>query len=367
MKLLLMIDHFGSGGAQTQLVMLACGLKGRGHDISVFTYHRAHDFHRSQLEDAEITLFDAEYGAGLLGRTKTLAALLKREAFDGVISYLKTPNLLNTLVGTLRRQKRVVVSERSSRFNDQNPTVERFRRELHRFADCVVTNSPDHATWLRQTFAHLKNKVTVILNGYVVPPLPLTPSIDSPKDLRLIAVGRITSLKQADLLIKALTIVNHRRGFIPATTWVGRRDPVGPDHMHAQALDALLADQPYIASRWTWAGERRDGAELIAEHHVLVHPALHEGFANVLCEALILGRPILAGTVCDHKLLTGAGSRGGLFDVRSPKELADQIERFMDLSTHDYTVLCKNARTFAIENLSIERLVTEYETLLVDL
>lgn len=119
MKLLLMIDHFGSGGAQTQLVILACGLKARGHKVSVFTYHRAHDFYRSNLESAGITLFDAPDGVGLRGRIKALSAVLKEQAFDGVISYLKTPNLLNTIAGNLCRQPRIIVSERSSRFNDK--------------------------------------------------------------------------------------------------------------------------------------------------------------------------------------------------------------------------------------------------------
>lgn len=220
---------------------------------------------------------------------------------------------------------------------------------------------------LRQTYPHLRHKVTTILNGISVPSLPSIPAKKVPKDVRLIAVGRITPLKQADLLIKALAIVYQRRDFVPAATWVGRRDPHGADFEYAQALDRLLATHPDVAAQWTWAGERKDVPALIADHHLLVHPALHEGFSNVMCEALMLGRPILAGSVCDHPFLTGTGKRGGLFDVSSPDDLADQIERYIDMSAQDYALQCHHARTFATETLTVDRLVTEYENLLNEL
>ena len=273
MKLLLIIDHFGSGGAQTQFVILARGLSARGHDVFVFTYHRAHDFHRSSFYGSGVKLLDAPDGVGWRGRIKALISIVTKENFDGVISYLKTPNLINTVVGVICRQQRIVVSERSSRFNDKNFLMERFRRELHRFADHVVTNSPGHAAWLRETFPHLRKKSTLILNGYAVPNLPDIPEKKLPQDLQLVAVGRITPLKQVDLFIKALVIVHRRRGFVPATTWVGRRDLYGADNDYAKALDRLLISNPCVADQWTWAGERKDVATMIGNHHLLVHPA----------------------------------------------------------------------------------------------
>ena len=39
MKVVLLIDHLGAGGAQRQLAGLACMLKERGVDVSVFTYY----------------------------------------------------------------------------------------------------------------------------------------------------------------------------------------------------------------------------------------------------------------------------------------------------------------------------------------
>jgi len=44
MRLLLVIDHLGLGGAQRQIVELACGLAARGHTVELFTYFPQHEF-----------------------------------------------------------------------------------------------------------------------------------------------------------------------------------------------------------------------------------------------------------------------------------------------------------------------------------
>jgi len=40
MKVLLVIDHLGLGGAQRQIVELACGLARRRHTVALFNYSR---------------------------------------------------------------------------------------------------------------------------------------------------------------------------------------------------------------------------------------------------------------------------------------------------------------------------------------
>ena len=50
MKVLLVIDHFGPGGAQRQIVELACGMQRRGHEIEMFVYFPEHGFFRPLLD-----------------------------------------------------------------------------------------------------------------------------------------------------------------------------------------------------------------------------------------------------------------------------------------------------------------------------
>ena len=52
MKVLLIIDHFGAGGAQRQMVELACGLQRRGHAVEMFVYFPRYDFFARALTNS---------------------------------------------------------------------------------------------------------------------------------------------------------------------------------------------------------------------------------------------------------------------------------------------------------------------------
>ncbi len=56
MKLLFVIDHFGSGGAQRQMVNLALGLSRRGHDVEFLVYYPEFDFFRARVDEAGLTV-----------------------------------------------------------------------------------------------------------------------------------------------------------------------------------------------------------------------------------------------------------------------------------------------------------------------
>lgn len=364
MKILLIIDHFGSGGAQTQLTTLARGLAERGHAVSVFTYHRKQDFFRASLERSGITLIDGPEGGGLRDRLRALRQVMKDGRFDAALSYLRMPNLLCELAGTLARQPRLFVSERSSRFDDGNPVMARFQRELHRLADGVITNSPDHAAWLQGRYRHLRRKTRVILNGYEIPPEPAIAPPADPRQLKLLAIARLTPLKQAELLIQGLDLFYQAHGWVPRTTWVGRHEATGADHDYAEAMKALLESLPHVAAAWTWGGERKDIAALIAEHHLLVHPALHEGFSNVICEALMQARPVIASNVCDHPFLMNQNAHGALFAPDDPAEVMRCVEKYARMGQDEYRSQCAAARVFAIRHFSIDRFIAEHETIL---
>src|SRR5580700_8717267 len=142
MKLLLVIDHFGSGGAQRQMVELACGLEGRGHTIELFVYFPQLNFFRARLQQRQITVHEQEKSSGgSVKVVRNLAALIRRGGFDVVVSYLSTANIYAELAIVAAPQTRLVVSERTSDQDDKSAIGALLRRLLHVFADQVVANS----------------------------------------------------------------------------------------------------------------------------------------------------------------------------------------------------------------------------------
>ncbi len=368
MKVLLVIDHFGSGGAQRQIVELACGLKRRGRDVEMFVYHPQHGFFRPRLDDYGIPVHQYSKGSGFsVGVIRELSGLMRAGGFDVVVSYLSDANIYAELSKLVSSRPVLIVSERTSHHDDKSWFGDHARRLLHMLSDHVVANSSTHAEWLIQK-SWLKGKVSCIYNGIdldQVDPDPRVP--DSIQDMRLVAIGRVGPEKNVINLIRALALFHEASGCIPQVDWIGPRDTSNPKHGYGRAVDQLLESLPEVKKRWNWLGVRSDVPQLLRERHALVHPSLYEGLPNVVCEALAAGKPVLVSNVCDHPRLVADGERGFLFDAQDPASIADAITKLCDLDTDGWHRFSRNARDYAVANLGIERMVTDHETLFTQL
>ena len=136
MKVLLIIDHFGSGGAQRQMVELACGLSRRGHVVEMFVYFPHHDFFRAHLDDLHILVHEhPKLGVGSIRVVMGLAGVMRRGMFDVAVSFLSTANIYAELARLAAPRTRLIVSERTSFHHDKSAAGAVVRRLLHLTAD----------------------------------------------------------------------------------------------------------------------------------------------------------------------------------------------------------------------------------------
>jgi glycosyltransferase involved in cell wall biosynthesis len=364
LKLLLVIDHFGSGGAQRQIVELACGLNRRGHVVEMFAYFPGRGFFRPRVDEQQIVVHEYHKGAGFsLGVVRMLVALINHRNFDVVVSYLSSPNIYTELAKLVAPRARLVVSERTS-FHDDKSRVSAFvRRAMHVAADHVVANSQSQSEWLKRKW-WLKDKVSCIYNG-------LDPGLfaadrcvpESGERLRLVAVGRVGPEKNALNLIRGLVFLHRESGYVPQVAWVGERDGSSAGKLYCRRVDELLESSPEVRGNWRWLGAETNIPSLLREYDALIHPSFYEGLPNVVCEALAAGMPVLVSNVCDHPRLVADGERGFLFDPAEPGSIATAIKRLADLGADDWRRFSRNARRYAEENLDIERMITAYEGL----
>jgi glycosyltransferase involved in cell wall biosynthesis len=364
MKVLLVIDHFGSGGAQRQMVELACALVRRGHQVEMFVYYPRHDFFRERLRLEPIRVHECSKEVrGSLGVVWGLAGVMRRGRFDVVASFLNTANVYAELARLAAPATRLIVSERSSFHDDKFSGGGRSRRLLHGLADRVVANSLTQTRWLQRRL-WLRNKVCCIYNG--VDLARFAPGDRSPAAgpaLRLLGVGRIGPEKNLHNLILALARFRDTFGYLPEVAWAGERDSSPRGRVYCDELDRLLAGQPEVQRRWQWLGLQNDVATLLRQYDALIHPSLYEGMPNAICEALASGRPVLASSVCDHPLLVVDGARGLLFDPHDPASIAGALARFAQLDVDARLTMQRSARDYAQAELAIERMVDRYEAL----
>lgn len=372
MKILCVIDHLGSGGAQRQLVGLACELRRRGHEVELFVYHPDHDFFRRRIDEAAIPVHEApKRRVGSFGVARALARLLRQGRPDGVIAFLATPAVY-AIVARLASgtRPRLLVSERSSHLAERGSLRQRAQafclRVLFVACDAVVANSETQAAWLRARHAWLRRRVHCILNGlapdaFHETPLP-TPAAG--RRLRLLAIGRIGPEKNPLGLMKALQWLRAQGQAVPEVSWAGPEDPSPAGRaLQAQLADVLAADAA-LAESWHWLGRRRDITDLLQSHDALIHPAFYEGFPNAVCEAFAAARPVLLSAVCDHPSLASQGERGVLFDPADPASIGAAIVRFGAMTAPEREAMAQRGFAFARAELTEARLGDRYEALL---
>lgn len=363
MKVLCVIDHLGSGGAQGQMINLAIGLKAKGHWVEIFIYYPEFDHFRPVLERAGVPIHEVSKRRGFsLSVLFRLIRLLRQEQYDDVISFLRVPNVYVELSRVFSPRLRLIVSERNSHHDDPHPYTSLALRMLHGLADVVTTNSYSHADWLRK-LPWLRRKTATIYNGYALGLEEGALASDKPP-LKLLVIGRVCKQKNGLRLLEALSLFHQKHGYIPRVAWVGRREGDKANARYCQWMDDYLKNNKEIAECWEWLGQRSDVLDLLKKHRALILPSVYEGLPNVVCEAFFAGLPVLASNVCDHPRLVEEGKRGFLFDPDDPASIADAIERLVNLDGVQWRALSRNAQRYAVDNLNLERMVDDYERLL---
>ena len=137
-KLLCFISSLGSGGAERQLTTLAVALKKRGHEVRFLVYH-PEDHFLPLLQAADIPCEVIPPCSHLL-RALVVRRILRQGWQDVVLAFLEAPCLYAELAHLPRQKWGLVAGERLA-----DPGLglgrARWRRQVHRFADAVVTNS----------------------------------------------------------------------------------------------------------------------------------------------------------------------------------------------------------------------------------
>jgi glycosyltransferase involved in cell wall biosynthesis len=111
---------------------------------------------------------------------------------------------------------------------------------------------------------------------------PLPP----PGPFRVLCLGRLLHWKGFHLAIRAFALFARKSP--EAELWIAGEGPFRNE------LEKT-ADQNGVASRVRFLGHLSHPAAMdrLAQAHVLVHPALHEGFGTVCLEAMASGRPVV--------------------------------------------------------------------------
>lgn len=86
--------------------------------------------------------------------------------------------------------------------------------------------------------------------------------------------------------------------------------------------------------------------------------SLYEGLSNTVCEAMCLGKPVLATDVLDNRLLLKDDRL--ISDASSPRSIAGTVSYLMSLPEEELKAIGRRNRNRAEELFSEDRIIGQY-------
>jgi|YelNatPaOPRAMG01_1025707.scaffolds.fasta_scaffold07905_7 glycosyltransferase involved in cell wall biosynthesis len=215
-------------------------------------------------------------------------------------------------------------------------------RLAHCLADRVVTASPE-------SYGLKDAKVIVVGHGVDTDLFCPAPDIQ-PVSRSVLAVGRLSPIKDYETLIRAAHILVHQRG---QKDWhftiVGEASPTTADY---EAKLRMLVANLGLQTHVTFAGAVPNAMlpDLYRSHSVSVNLCPTGGMDKVVLESLACGTPVL---VCNWTFvpLLGQHAEQLMFHEGNAADLADHLERLASLSAKERGDLVEPLR---------EKVSTEY-------
>lgn len=346
-KIICFTDSLGSGGAQRQLVGLACMLKDKGYDVSALLYHD-NPFYKPLLDNKGVkstVVFSRNY----IHRIWEIYKYFRLQKDTIIIAFQETPSFISCLLRPFIKCSRLIVSERNT---TQTITIkDRLRFWLWRFADVIVPNSQSQTDFISANVPKMSHKVAKITN--FVDTDTFIPAVNKQfNQNHILIVASHKAEKNFNGVLEAVKILK-QRDFKFQLDWVGIRN---------NKLDTFrqLVEEASISDVMKVLGPTQN---ILSEYHnsdIFCLPSYFEGFPNALCEAMSCGLPVACSNVCDHPYIVKNGENGFLFDPHNPIEIANSLEKLIKLSFEDKLSMSTANRQYAVKHLSKEFFVEKY-------
>ncbi len=315
MKIALIIPAFVRGGAERTVSNLSLAMQAE-HDVYVILL----DSHDKRYPHGG-TLIDlgtppSTYGIvgkvfTLLNRTYRLKKLFKQEKFDGVFALMEAAGVPAVLA-----DKNTIVSVRDTP-ESFTPFYQNLLKRVYPRAQKVVAVAKATEQKLRDDYG-LKNTTTIynMANIEMVTKLSRSP-IDVQQPF-ILAVGRLFKQKGFDLLIEAYAKSKAKDHIKLLIVGEGSEQP---------ALEALIK-QNNLEDKVMLYGSTDNPFAFYAKAEFFVLSSRHEGFPNILVEALACGCACLS-VDCPtgpNEIITD-GENGMLIETENIPKLTESIDR----------------------------------------
>lgn len=362
LRIMLVTTSLMRGGAETQVFLLARGLRSRGHEVAVVSM-RDPEAYVLELEALRIPFHSLGMRRGIPDPRAAYRLIKTVRAWrpDVVHSHMVHANLLARLV----RPFAPIAMQVSTAHNLQEGG--RWRELAYRWTDrwADVTTNVAQAAVDRfvEVGAVPARKIRLMVNGIVVE--DHRRDVEARERLRAelgvgdrflwLAVGRLEEQKDYPTMMRAFQAMQ--------STWpkavVSVVSP-GPD---LAALEALRAELGIDAHRFTFLGARDDVPALMSAADAYLMSSAWEGLPLVLLEAAAAELPTVATDVGGNREIVRAGETGLLVPAKDPEALAAAMRSVMSMGAEDRAGWGAAAHAFVRERYDLSVVLDHWEAL----
>jgi len=213
--------------------------------------------------------------------------LLKQQNISLSLSFMTRPNYINILEKLFGSGIKTIISERSYFSNQYNYTnlqsfINKKLVKLYSFADLIVANADGNMHDLKENF-HIKTKMRKIYNLIdikMIDEKKRQPINIKKRGFTFVTIGRLDTGKNHLLLIKAIKDID-------ANLWI-----IGEGKLKDNLK--LIIDNLKLNNKVKLLGRQNNPYKFLNKADCFVFGSNHEGFPNVLLEALACELPIVS-------------------------------------------------------------------------
>ena len=362
MKVLFLSPNLGrgGGGAERQIVTVACLLKEAGCDVGFLCYADG-DFYAHILNDKQIPIQWFKY-PNYFKRLFGVRKFIRKGNYDVVISFLETPNFLNNFAAVGGRKWKVITGERSAQTRIFLSRKGKIFCWFQRYADYIVCNS-DNAKklWIRY-YPQYENNLVTIYNNVTLRPVSSSYVPKRGERIHIVVAASYQNVKNAIGLVNALALLNEQERGKIHVDWYGKRVIAATGTKeYDDACNAIekngLQDVITLHEGTTEIHDRMNEADAVGLF------SKYEGLPNAICEGMMLGKPIVMTRVSDYATLVDE-SNGFLCEWNSPETIKNALLGLMNLPKDELLKKGENSKVRAERLFSRDRIIEQWTDLI---
>jgi glycosyltransferase involved in cell wall biosynthesis len=361
MRVILILDDLTSGGVQRQMVNMALEYKRHGDEVEVVTYHDR-DFFSPVLLEAGVK-YTCLNQSNALKRLLVFRRYLRKQQPDLVIAQALVANFISEFASAPRKSWKLMVIEGSADPRILTSKKSKYLRYFHVFADAVVANSSVNAEMVKTVVPFVSDKVHVVYNMVDMEEWKPDPNYRFKKDntVRLVVAASHRYLKNAAGMLRALLLLTPEERARLHITWYGKA--LEPPYLDNSIVDARAFIEEHKITNVEFRSDTPNIREAVMQFDAAGLFSFYEGQPNAICEAMSLGKPIIASTVSDLPTLVKEDQYGKLFDPHNDAQIAEAYRWLLAKTGEEMAQMGQLSRAAAVEFFERERIFRDFNAL----